>query len=73
MRFLALFHITLFSVHVLIVREEEVGRSETHEMATFQPYTSSLTSLPSGQDVVNVAQPIGSQAQSEGVTSTHVP
>jgi hypothetical protein len=59
---------------MLIVREEEVGESESHEMATFQPYTGSVTSLPlpvstTGQDVGNVAQPAVSQAQAEGVTS----
>jgi hypothetical protein len=52
---------------VLIVRDEEVGGSGTHEMATYQPYTSSVTSLPlpvsTGQDVGNV------EAQAEGVTS----
>ena len=58
---------------MLIIREEEVGGSETHEMATFQPYTSSVTSLPlpvsTGEDVGNVAQLAVSQAQAEGVTS----
>jgi hypothetical protein len=77
-RFSTLFHITLFSVNpitveVLIVREEEVGGSETHEMTTFQPYTSSVASLPlpvcSGQNVGNVAQPVVSQPQAEGVAS----
>ena len=47
--------------------------SETHELATFQSYTSSVTGLPlpvsTGQGVVNVAQPVVSQAQVEGVTS----
>ena len=61
---------------VLIVRAvgaEEVGGSETHETATFQPNTSSLTSLPlpgcTGQDVGNVTQPAVLQTQAEGVTS----
>ena len=58
---------------MLIVREEEVGGSEMHEMATSQHYTSSLTSLPlpvsTGQDVSDVAQ-LESHAQAEGVTST---
>ena len=57
---------------MLIIREEEVGGSETHEMATFQPY-SSVTSLPlplsTGEDVGNVAQLAVSQAQAEGATS----
>jgi hypothetical protein len=60
-------------LEVLIIREEEVGGSGTHEMATSHPYTSSVTSLSlpvsTGQDVGNVAPPVVSQPQAEGVTS----
>jgi hypothetical protein len=72
-RFLLSFISLSFRLEVLIVREEDVGGSETHEMSTFQPYTSSVASLPlpvcTGQDVGNVAQLVVSQAQPEGVTS----
>jgi len=70
-RFSVLLRITVLSVEILTVREDEVEGSETHEMATFQPYTGSVTSLTSlestGQDVDDVARPVLSRA--EGVTS----
>ncbi len=55
-----------------MVREEEVGRSETHEMATLQPHNNTVASaaLPvlTGQE----EHPVVSQADAEarGVTST---
>src|SRR5216684_3569678 len=55
-----------------MVREEEAGRSETHEMATLQPHNSTVASaalpVPTGQE----EHPVVSQADAEarGVTST---
>ncbi len=59
-----------------MVREEEVGRSEAHEMATFQPHENTVASaaLPvlTGQDVDHEKRPVNSEADAEaqGVTST---
>ena len=62
--------ITLHPLEVLAVREEEVGRVETHEMDILGPHTSreasSLRSVPTGQNI-NEAQLVVSQA--EGATS----
>ena len=53
----------------LMIGEEEVGRSETHEMATVQPHNSTVASVPSpvltGQDFDHKEQPVVSQADSE--------
>src|SRR5216684_1360221 len=55
-----------------MVREEEAGRSETHEMATLQPHNSTVASaalpVPTGQE----EHPVVSQAAAEAreVTST---
>ncbi len=53
----------------LMIGEEEVGRSETHEMATVQPHNSTVASVPppglTGQDVDHKEQPVVSQADSE--------
>jgi hypothetical protein len=57
---------------VLIVREEDAGRSETHEMATLQPHKNTAASValpvPTGQE----DHPVVSQADAEAreVTST---
>ena len=52
-----------------MVREEEVGKSETHEMATLQPHKSTVASTASpvltGQDVDYKEQPVISQAYSD--------
>ena len=52
-----------------MVGKEEVGRSETHEMATLQPHNSTVASVPSpvltGQDFDHKEQPVVSQADSE--------
>ncbi len=54
---------------MLMVCEEELGRSETHEMATLQPHNSTVASAPSpvltGQDVDHKEQPVISQVDSE--------
>jgi hypothetical protein len=56
-----------------MVREEEVGRSETHEMATLQPHSSIVTSaalpVPTGQK----EHPLVSQADAEARVSSTAP
>ncbi len=57
---------------MLVVREEDAGRSETHEMATLQPRNSTVASaalpVPTGQE----EHPFVSQADAEAqeVSST---
>jgi hypothetical protein len=62
---------------VLIVLEEEAGGSETHEMAMFQSYTSSDTSLQlpvyNGQDIGDVAQPDASVSQDVNDAASDTP
>jgi hypothetical protein len=64
------FSLFLITVEVVIVREEEVGGAETHNMDILGPYTghvgSLLHSVSTGEDM-NEAQPLISQAK--GVTS----
>jgi hypothetical protein len=52
-----------------MVREEEVGRIETHEMATLQPHNSTVASTASpvltDQDVDHKERPVVSQPDSE--------
>jgi hypothetical protein len=61
---------------MLIVREEDVGRSERHEMAKFQPYKNSVTGLPlqvpTSQDVGSVAHPIVSGARTFADVSKNI-
>src|SRR5258708_32159929 len=62
-----------------MVREEEVGRSETHEMTTLQPHKNTVASaalpvlIASGQDVDHNEQPVVSNADAEAREVTLTP
>jgi hypothetical protein len=61
------FSLFLITVEVVMVREEEVGGADTHNMDSLEPYTSHVgRSVSTGEDM-NEAQPLISQAK--GVTS----
>jgi hypothetical protein len=63
------FSLFLITADVVIVREEDLGGAETHEMGSLGPHISSVTSplrsvtVSAGQDINDEAQSVVSQPE----------